>query len=957
MPWMMNLLFTPNHVQLLNACYPPSSMLLSSGPDFTPKGQELSRLTYYASNHPSKLNKLGSELEKRLKGECRKAQQGNTRTRVSLLISLSIFRSLAIECRRDIHLISPSLISSINTTLGALPNDLEVTARAASVFTAWTTYTDGQQIGADSQLTRDYISTLQRFADLSSSTSKDHENRNRQKLIGLAALTGALSSEALYNDMLQFRAQVAVIMRPILYAIFGTPLQSLDHHAMSVKELPMSPYLAEFRRRPAIERRAASIHVHVDGEKGPSDSDVSIASLHAVFSLLSHANGLQMAYIMRSSLDSLDGLKAWDEVDHCRWFVTKAVEWAQYQYRYAVASCIVERLIEMQDGVAVSSYSTLATMLTTVFNSPFPLINLSTSDINSNLVTLLLRRINVTPNDSLLPDLVRCIASLGSHIYYTDQVHDLAGEIINRISLVESRAPNVVPGQSAVDSSRSQSIRCLLSALLGIIHSATEHEASQDSEKRRTHGSIISDGHSQEPYSNERSLRRTRVPCDIWQDTLSLLCDQDFAVRADYAEALALYLSQEMPRLGETTDRDGVLRPRRLETGPLKQAVNMQALFSSSDIGTKFLNAVHAFVYMLATDGSSPTNGNSTPRKGENSSNPSSGRRSTSSAHAPRARKYSIVQRFLSNVPSRISLSSGASMSDYAHALKILTIIHQQHPARGLLIGVPMLLALDEATRVHDLSNDDVRMRVQIVRGLIARVLVTIGTVWSCSELVDIAQQALSSLPPALELPIIPSSDLPEYHPPLVPMPFPSLDKSDTVFPGVNLEAALLAIASNEKAQESTGLDEQSMVRVLTARWTAESAIKSSIDESSGFESVRGDVVSPLIRISPALMNIENVSLHSLARSTRGVGVADLREALEGRSMSNPALARPASISTLDHTSLILAPQARSRSRTKKRGIPSGSGDVRDVLNRLGIGKQNGSLLKASFPNHPPLRQ
>lgn len=229
----------------------------------------------------------------------------------------------------------------------------------------------------------------------------------------------------------------------------------------------------------------------------------------------------------------------------------------------------------------------------------------------------------------------------------------------------------------------------------------------------------------------------------MWQDTLSLLCDQDFAVRADYAEALAFYLSQEMPKLGETTDRDGVLRPRRLETGPLKQALNMQALFSSSDISTKFLNAAHAFVYMLATNGSTPTSGYSTPHKGENGSNPSSGRRSTSSAQVPRARKYSIVQRFLNNVPSRISLSSGASMSDYAYALKILTIVHQQHPARGLLIGVPMLLALDEATRVHDLGNDDVRMRVQIVRGLIARVLVTIGTVWSCSELVDIAQQVI----------------------------------------------------------------------------------------------------------------------------------------------------------------------------------------------------------------------
>lgn len=106
-------------------------------------------------------------------------------------------------------------------------------------------------------------------------------------------------------------------------------------------------------------------------------------------------------------------------------------------------------------------------------------------------------------------------------------------------------------------------------------------------------------------------------------------------------------------------------------------------------------------------------------------------------------------------------------------------------------------------------------------------------------------------------------------------------------------------------------------------------------------------------------MNIDNVSLQSLARSTRGVGVTDLREALEGRSsMSNPALAKAPSISTLDH-----APSAgdhhhrghrsnRSVSSTKKRKTnATGSDDVRDVLNKLGLGRQNGSsLLKASFP-------
>ncbi|EEB93113.1 hypothetical protein MPER_08276 [Moniliophthora perniciosa FA553] len=118
----MNFLFTPNH--------------------------ELSRLTYYASNHPDKIAKLGSELEKRLRNECRKARLGNMRMRSK-------------------------------TTLDASSNDLEISARAASVFTAWTTYTDGHLIGTDSSLTKNYISCLRHFAALASSQEKDVEIRNR----------------------------------------------------------------------------------------------------------------------------------------------------------------------------------------------------------------------------------------------------------------------------------------------------------------------------------------------------------------------------------------------------------------------------------------------------------------------------------------------------------------------------------------------------------------------------------------------------------------------------------------------------------------------------------------------------------------------------------------------------------------------------------------------------------
>jgi hypothetical protein len=135
--------------------------------------------------------------------------------------------------------------------------------------------------------------------------------------------------------------------------------------------------------------------------------------------------------------------------------------------------------------------------------------------------------------------------------------------------------------------------------------------------------------------------------------------------------------------------------------------------------------------------------------------------------------------------------------------------------------------------------------------------------------------------------------------------------------------------------------------------------VSSANPQTSTFDSFRGDSVSPLLKISPALMHIENLSLQSLARSTRGVGVTDLREALEGRgSSSNLALAGPPSISTLDHSSSILGgfpaggKVGRAQSRSKQRIAAPRPGEVRDVLNRLGIGKQNGStLLKNSFPS------
>ncbi|KAG5648930.1 hypothetical protein DXG03_000279 [Asterophora parasitica] len=769
-------------------------------------------------------------------------------------------------------------------------------------------------------------------------------------------------------------------MRPILTTLFETEVDTLNEQAAAAKGASSSPYLAEFRTRPAMERRAASIHVHIDGDKGPSMVEVSNASLRALISLAGHANSPQIGFIMHSLVDNIEEARAWGNLHHCCWLAQKMVEWSQYQYRYAVPTWLVERLCRSQEtSSSPTHYRVLAEMATTVFRSPNPLVNLSTSDIASNLTTLLLRRTESDPEDPLVPALIECIASLGRHVYYSDQIQDLAGELINRIVIVEVQGA-LSRGKTGSAKSRTQAVRSLLAALLGLIQAAAKEDPGASSHSGHGPPSTPAEIFKQEIAANGRVSRRTTVPPDIWQDTLSLLCDDDYMVRADYSDALIFYLSEEMTKHGDTADG------KRLSEGPLSQAVKINLLLHAGNHGTKLLHAIHAYLYILATSStlgltssSSTSSSHSThegspnvnvnvfppiPNKDDDNEGPEStlsqyGRPSTSAPQSPRARKVTVVQRLLDQTPPGLSTSTSARLTDYTLILDILTTVHEELPVRGLLTGIPMLIALDDVVSNAQNPEDPATIqRIDAIRELIAKVWLALGGVWNSPELVKLAESALASGPGSL--PTVERTNLVAHLPPRHAVEFPQDRTANTPWSGVNVQTALALLTASPGVHEATGLDRETLMRRLSTKWTAEIALRDSIERSSSFENtVRADGLAPLLKISPALMHIENISQASLACSTRGVGVADLRGALEGRSsMSNPALGRPASISTLEHAPSTLEgghlklTQTRSRpqSRSKKRSTPNGTGEVRDVLNRLGIGKQNGSLLKASFP-------
>ena len=491
---------------------------------------------------------------------------------------------------------------------------------------------------------------------------------------------------------------------------------------------------------------------------------------------------------MQAAMASLDEIKGWEKVDHCRWFAGKATEWTQYQFRDAIPTLLIDRLQREQDVPTTTNlHSTLAAMITTVFTSPIPLV-MSTSDVISNLISLVLRRAAIDPTDSLLLDLTECISALGTHVYYADQIHDLASELISRLVSTEATG---LPGRERdpSDKCQAQALRALIAGLVGLMRTPTrrvDHRSNAETQRSEQDVSTSSPklvdlpqlqiGDKPARTSTERAdgeahlTKRTKISLETWQDTLNLICNVNFSVRSDYAHALIVYLESEISMRGEYTDGDGVRRNQPLAASQAQQAGNMLAALYGDET-TRFLHATHVYLYILATSPTfhspahTPSPARSIAYEGveavtvipatpdashgafgglEDRSSPARSQYGRLSLSLPtRARKLSLVRRIISRLPSHITPSSLplATASDYRNITSILTRIHEQLPVRGLLIGVPFLLALSSVMHVDDISDSASLGRIWAIRELISMVWLIVGKIWDCKELVEMAKK------------------------------------------------------------------------------------------------------------------------------------------------------------------------------------------------------------------------
>jgi len=119
----------------------------------------------------------------------------------------------------------------------------------------------------------------------------------------------------------------------------------------------------------------------------------------------------------------------------------------------------------------------------------------------------------------------------------------------------------------------------LLAGLSGLIDTANKSDSTAVHVPSRPNDPQLADRSSRDLSQDNRVARRNRATPDVWQDTLSLICDRDAAVRLEYTNALACYISHEMPKYGDCPDPDGTKRAQKLADGPLLQATKTSVFF------------------------------------------------------------------------------------------------------------------------------------------------------------------------------------------------------------------------------------------------------------------------------------------------------------------------------------------------------------------------------------------
>jgi hypothetical protein len=633
---------------------------------------------------------------------------------------------------------------------------------------AFSNHSSGTNIGSNTQSFSTYLLLIRKLAGLAtwrpSSEKPDSDLKNRIRTYGLTGVYGALNSSLLLGGAesdekdgdKDFGKQIRIILPPLLANVMGSEIHTLKTESNQVE------------KQLSGDRRAPSIRGYTSDEKAPDGTTIIRLALKSMYDLVSQCQTAQLSSLIDALFEHLDRA-GWQDEEMCCWIAERLTSGAMLQYRYVIPTRLVELIVAMGDIAPGPKQTTILAMISTVINSEISLVGLGVIYILDSLVGLTIRRIRCHAQDGLLPQLVECIASLATHIYYPEQVNEIVEEIAYRL-----------PDIPSSDTSRPHIVRTLIYCIIGVMEVA---QRGDDLEQRASGGGRTTADKGKGPQIQsevpmyKQSKRRAAISPDIFQETLPLLCESTYAVRAAYARALILYITQELPR--EEVDQVGlgntaVYRFCNALHATLYTLAMSCSLGTGSPVATPLRQSPSATTTPLPVAEIDPKSApapdldqvdkkisqqvdrdrnDSKPEKGVsfNVIEPTPLDTPTGTSTPPRkssraSRRVSLPLKRMGSFGNIESFDNVATPFDFASILKILEEVHKAVPMAAMISGIPMLLALDT-----DAGNDLIRRpgdgrsgawvleRKRAIRETIVFTWKTIGRQWNLSQLVDLA--------------------------------------------------------------------------------------------------------------------------------------------------------------------------------------------------------------------------
>ncbi|KAF7508915.1 hypothetical protein GJ744_008624 [Endocarpon pusillum] len=611
----------PKHQVLVLKCYPRFQKNVQ---EVKPNSSELSYLLYYASTRRSKLQKVGSFLEKRTASDVWKQRLGNVQ------VTLQILSALMEKAPRDLPLYSDSVLTILETVLKS--KDINMIEESLATFETYCKYQDASSLASDQYRSQQYQNIVSMYAEFASnnfpSSLKQKPNKPtamRWKTAGLRAIRSVVGAEALGTDG---TTQLSIVMPAILDNLYtgnDDILASLQEKAQTGEKADVEN--ARKRRMSfatvttvdTVEGNPASAsETTADADKAAED-EVRVLAVRCLKQIFAAGTGSNRGQVRLAMNLTLKFITARDSPAPAlpgstpasggrgNWatsLVETIARWTPVQDRFIIVITAVDALVKSPiEESKLKQQLTLATAIDWLLSSSINLIGLSVMDVLLGFlqhVLLLLqpggRDSRITPHSQqtgalnshptinpekveerghttnvitpppvrqeLLVRLQRCIGDLATHIYYTDQIADMMAAILARLK------PPLHPDLSSI----AAAIENPVGAANAIANSVDLQEdaltdgffsfATARLNALRAVKNILLVANMRKSVTGAAAEARSRVGVQVWEGTQWLLRDEDREVRVAYVDALLTWLQHETNRSDLLLPQEGPRKPK-----------------------------------------------------------------------------------------------------------------------------------------------------------------------------------------------------------------------------------------------------------------------------------------------------------------------------------------------------------------------------------------------------------